>query len=144
MRKTVTKGDKKRRREVNEEIAKMEKEIEERHARQLQELEERVKTEETVGSKPVAEEDHLVEPRFSELSVQESKGQPKVSKAQKRRVSPIQLRYGVSGTASNDTNCPCVWSHRRRGKGRRKRGQRGYGRQRLAQAPVCGRLSRRG
>lgn len=94
LRRTVTKGDKKKRREVNEDIARMEKEMEERHAREQHELEERAKAEETVGSKPVAEGDHPVVPAFSELSVQEPKEQPKLSKAQKRRVSANWLRYG--------------------------------------------------
>lgn len=94
LRKTVTKGDKKRRREVNEEIARMEKEMEERHVREQHELEERMTYEETVGNKPVAEEDHPVGPVFLELSVQEPKEQPKLSKAQKRRVSARRLKYG--------------------------------------------------
>lgn len=87
LRKTVTKGDKKRRREVNEEIARIEKEMEETHTRERHELEETMNTGETASCKPVTEADQLAESTLSKLSVQESLQQPKLSKAQKRRVS---------------------------------------------------------
>lgn len=84
LKKTVTKGDKKKRREVNEEVARIEKEMEEKHAREQHELDM------MASCSPVAEADQLVVPTLAELSMQESPQQPKLSKAQKRRVSDNQ------------------------------------------------------
>ena len=85
LKKTVTKGDKKKRREVNEEIARIEKEMEERHAREQHELDNK-----TANCSPVTETDQQVAPTPVELSMQESSQQHKLSKAQKRRVSEYQ------------------------------------------------------
>lgn len=81
LRKTVTKGDKKRRREVNEEIARMEKEMAERHTREQNELEK------SASCKSVTEAEEVVMSSPVELSVHEPLQEPKLSKAQKRRVS---------------------------------------------------------
>lgn len=74
LKKSATKGDKKKRKEVLEEIAKLEIDVEKKHAEQLNELN---------NSKNNKEE--VPEDQEPEVTVNEDATQPRVTKAQKRR-----------------------------------------------------------
>lgn len=82
MKKTASKGDKKKKKEVTEEIAKLEADLDQKHERELQELK---------SAEPTTVEQ--VSSQLESTELEESEGaarQSRVSKAQKRREKKAQ------------------------------------------------------
>ena len=80
LKKSASKGDKKKKKEITEEIAKLESELNEKHDKELKDL-----SDQTKSDNPILETEVKLNEVTDHLENVELKGEKKVSKAQKRR-----------------------------------------------------------